>query len=79
VAKAPIFSFDDAFFGGEIVGGPMTSVSDGARKTSEVAVGILGGKKPADIKTPPLEYGPREIRLAAAATLGHQRGAFTSK
>jgi signal transduction histidine kinase/ABC-type uncharacterized transport system substrate-binding protein len=58
VAKAPIFSFDDAFFGGEIVGGPMTSVSDGARKTSEVAVGILGGKKPADIKTPPLEYGP---------------------
>jgi signal transduction histidine kinase len=58
VAKAPIFSFDDAFFGEEIVGGPMTSVSDGARKTSEVLVRILNGAKPADIKTPPLEYGP---------------------
>jgi signal transduction histidine kinase len=58
VAKAPIFSFDDAFFGTGIVGGPMTSVSDGARTTSEVVVRILGGEKPADIKTPPLEYGP---------------------
>lgn len=57
-ANAPIFSFDDAFFGEEIVGGPMTSVSDGARKTSEVVVRILSGEKPADIKTPPLEYGP---------------------
>jgi signal transduction histidine kinase len=58
VANAPIFSFDDAFFGGETVGGPMTSVSDGARKTSEVVVSILGGEKPADIHTPPLAYGP---------------------
>ena len=58
VAKAPIFSFDDAFFGTGIVGGPMTSVSDGARTTSEVVVRILGGEKPADIKTRPLEYGP---------------------
>ena len=58
VAKAPIFSFDDAFFGTGIVGGPMTSVSDGARTTSEVVVRILGGEKPANIKTPPLEYGP---------------------
>jgi signal transduction histidine kinase len=58
VASVPIFSFDDSFFGGEIVGGPMTSVSDGARKASEVVVRILGGEKPADIKTPPLGYGP---------------------
>jgi signal transduction histidine kinase len=58
VATAPIFSFDDAFFDGEIVGGPMTSVSDGARKASEVVLRILGGERPADIKTPPLEYGP---------------------
>jgi ABC-type uncharacterized transport system substrate-binding protein len=57
VATAPIFSFDDAFFGEEIVGGPMTSVSDGARKASEVVVRILGGERPGDIKTPALEYG----------------------
>jgi len=58
VARAPIFSFDDAFFGEEIVGGPMTSVSVGARKTSEVVMRILNGEKPVKIKTPPLEYGP---------------------
>jgi hypothetical protein len=37
----------------------MTSVSDGARKASEVVVRILGGEKSADFKTPALEYGPR--------------------
>ena len=39
----------------------MTSVSEGARKTSDVVVRILGGEKPADIKTPPLEYGPAKF------------------
>jgi signal transduction histidine kinase len=58
VANAPIFSYDDSFFGGEIVGGPMTSVSDGASATSKVVTRILAGEKPADIKTPTLEYGP---------------------
>jgi ABC-type uncharacterized transport system substrate-binding protein len=58
VANAPIFSFDDSFFGGEIVGGPMTSVSDGTRAASDVVIRILSGEKPADIKTPVLEYGP---------------------
>lgn len=57
VANAPIFSYDDSFFGGEIVGGPMTSVSDGARITAQVVNRILGGEKPADIKTPVLQYG----------------------
>ena len=58
VANAPVFSHDDAYFGGGIVGGPMTSVSEGARKTSEVVIRVLGGEKPANIKVPPLEYGP---------------------
>jgi signal transduction histidine kinase/ABC-type uncharacterized transport system substrate-binding protein len=58
VANAPIFSYDDSFFGGEIVGGPMTSVSDGTRMAADVAIRILSGEKPADIKTPVLEYGP---------------------
>ncbi len=58
VANAPVFSHDDAYFGGGIVGGPMTSVSEGARKTSEVVIRVLGGEKPANIEVPPLEYGP---------------------
>ena len=36
----------------------MTSVSVGARKTSEGVMRILNGEKPVKIKTPPLEYGP---------------------
>jgi len=58
VANAPIFTFDDSFFTGEIVGGPMSSVAANARATTDVALRVLGGEKPADIKTQPLEYGP---------------------
>lgn len=56
VANAPIFSYDDSFFGQEIVGGPMHSVSDGSRATAAVAVRILGGEKAGEIKTPPSGY-----------------------
>src|SRR5262249_52355178 len=56
VANAPIFSYDDGFFGQEIVGGPMHSVSGGSRETAAVAVRILGGEKAGDIKTPPSGY-----------------------
>lgn len=57
-AKAPIFSYDYSFFGGETVGGPMTSALDSAQKTSEAVVQILGGERPSNIKIPTLEYGP---------------------
>jgi ABC-type uncharacterized transport system substrate-binding protein len=58
VANAPIFSYDESFFGGETVGGPMTSATRTGRKTAEIALRILGGETPADIKTPTLQYGP---------------------
>src|SRR5262245_37299663 len=38
VANAPIFSHNDTFFGREIVGGPMHSVSEGSRLTASVAI-----------------------------------------
>lgn len=56
VANAPIFSYDDSFFGGEIVGGPLLSVPEGSRQTAAVALRILGGEKPSDIKTSPVEF-----------------------
>src|SRR5215468_4134447 len=56
VAKAPIFSYDESFFGAEIVGGPMLLVADTSRQTAAVAVRILGGEKPGDIRTPPVEF-----------------------
>ena len=56
IANAPIFSFDDSFFGSELVGGPMHSVLEVSQRTAEVAIRILGGEKPGEIKTPPLGF-----------------------
>jgi signal transduction histidine kinase len=50
-ANAPIFTHDDAFFGQEIVGGPMFSALDLSRKAAAVAMRILAGEKAGDIKT----------------------------
>ena len=52
VANAPIFSFHDSFFGLGIVGGPMHSLVEGSRGTAAIAIRILGGEKPSDIKIP---------------------------
>ena len=54
-ANAPIFSYDDAFFGEVVVGGPMHS-KETAQITAAVAVRILNGEKAGDIKTPPTGF-----------------------
>ena len=56
VANAPLFTFDETFFNGEIVGGPMFSPSEGAVPTAAVAVRMLGGEKGGDIKVPPIGF-----------------------
>ncbi len=56
VANAPIFTFDQAFFDGQAVGGPMTSPSEGARSTAAVAVRIMQGEKASDIQVPPIGF-----------------------
>jgi signal transduction histidine kinase len=53
IANAPIFSLFDVFFGGETVGGPMHSMLEEAQKTAAVAIRILNGEAPGDIKVPP--------------------------
>src|SRR5882757_5829078 len=55
-ASAPIFSFDDSFFGEALVGGPMFSALEGGRITAAVAIRILGGEKAGNIKTPSIQY-----------------------
>jgi len=55
-ANAPIFSYDESFFGREIVGGPMLLVKDTSRETAAVAVRILGGERAGDIKTTPIQF-----------------------
>ncbi len=56
VANAPIFSFDETYFNGQIVGGPMFSPAEGARPMAAVAVRMLGGEKASDIKVPPIGF-----------------------
>jgi signal transduction histidine kinase len=56
VANAPIFSFQEAYFGRDTVGGPMHSIQRTSNKTVNAALRILGGEKPADIKVQPIGF-----------------------
>jgi signal transduction histidine kinase len=51
-ANAPIFSYYDINFGNGIVGGPLISVEDRSRVAAGIALRILDGERPRDIKTP---------------------------
>lgn len=56
VANAPIFSYDESFFGSGIVGGPLLLVADSSRQAAAVAIRILGGEKPSEIGTTPVQF-----------------------
>ncbi|WFU21223.1 HAMP domain-containing sensor histidine kinase [Bradyrhizobium sp. CB1717] len=56
VANAPIFSYQDPFFGGSTVGGPMHSVAETSSRTVSVALRVLGGAKPSSINYEPLGF-----------------------
>jgi signal transduction histidine kinase/ABC-type uncharacterized transport system substrate-binding protein len=56
VANAPIFSYDESFFGNEIVGGPLLRPADSSRQTAAVAIRILNGEKPSEIKVPVVQF-----------------------
>ena len=56
VANAPIFSYQEPFFGRETVGGPMHSIAETSEKTVNATIRILGGEKPGNIKIEPLEF-----------------------
>jgi signal transduction histidine kinase len=56
VANAPIFSYDGAYFGSAIVGGPLILPGDNSRQAAAVAIRILGGEKPGEIRTPPVQF-----------------------
>jgi signal transduction histidine kinase len=56
VANAPIFSYDESFFGREIVGGPLLLVADSSRQTAAVAARILNGEKAGEIRVSPVQF-----------------------
>ena len=51
VATAPIFSYDESFFGNATVGGPLLLAVDTGRLTAAAAIRILNGEKPGEIRT----------------------------
>jgi signal transduction histidine kinase len=57
VATAPIFTYTDAFFGREIVGGPHVPVLEAGQLVGSVAVRILGGENAGSIKVQPVGMG----------------------
>src|SRR5262245_49300273 len=65
--SAPIFSYVDSYLGQGIVGGPLLSTEELGRRLAAVAVRILSGETPENVKTPPLGLGApvydwRELR-----------------
>jgi signal transduction histidine kinase len=54
VSNSPIFSFSDSFFGHGIVGGPLISVQDYSRQMANIAVRLLRGEAPSDLRMPPV-------------------------
>jgi hypothetical protein len=55
--SAPIFSYVDSYLGQGIVGGPLLSTEELGQRMAAVAVRILSGETPENIKTPPLGPG----------------------
>src|SRR6478736_2888853 len=56
VASAPIFSYDESFFGNAIVGGPLLLAADTGRQTAAVAIRNLNGEKPGEIRAPVVQF-----------------------
>ena len=54
LGRAPIFTHVDSHFGQGIVGGPIFSSREIGQRCAEVAVRILNGETPGDIKMPPV-------------------------
>lgn len=52
VANAPIFGLYDTQLGHGVVGGPLMRVGELSEDTARVALRVLNGEPPADIKTP---------------------------
>jgi signal transduction histidine kinase len=54
VSNSPVFSFSESFFGHGIVGGPLISVQDYSRQMASIAVRLLRGEAPSDVRMPPV-------------------------
>ena len=56
-ASAPLFSYTDIYMGKGIVGGPLIPVPEVARKAASIAIRILNGESPNNIRTESVGFG----------------------
>jgi signal transduction histidine kinase len=88
-STAPIFGFEDSYFGAGLVGGPMLSISEISRRVVDVAGRILAGETAANIRTPAVgfaaprfdwrelqRWGIKEASLPAASTVEFRQPTF---
>jgi signal transduction histidine kinase len=57
-ANAPLFGAHTSYLGHGIVGGSLMAVGDLAQDTAGVAIRLLNGEAPADVRPPPRSHGP---------------------
>ena len=69
------FFFSRQFFGLGIVGGPMHSLVEGSRGSAAIAIRILGGEKPSDIKIPATGFATPKFDWREMQRWGIERAA----
>jgi signal transduction histidine kinase len=67
IANAPIFSYEGSYLGKQIVGGPMYSIHEVSQAAAAVALRMLRGETPSQIKAQPVgfaqpKYDWRELK-----------------
>jgi signal transduction histidine kinase len=91
-SSAPIFSFEDSYFGAGLVGGPMLSIPEISRRVVDVAGRILAGETAANIRTPAVgfvaprfdwrelqRWGIKEANLPPASVVEFRQPTFWSE
>ena len=73
VANAPIFSYNDSFFGSEIVGGPHVPVLETGRQSSRSCCSHPWRREGGRHQSTAGRIWNAEVRLEGNAALGHQR------
>jgi signal transduction histidine kinase len=91
-SSAPIFGFEDSYFGAGLVGGPMLSIPEISRQVANVARRILAGEKASNIYTAPIgfaaprfdwrelqRWGIEEANLPVTSTIEFRQPTFWSE
>ena len=92
VSNAPIFGYEDSYYGEGLVGGPMISICDISRRAVDAAARILAGETTAAVGTTVVgfaaprfdwrelqRWGIKEVNLPAGAQVDFREPSFWSQ